>query len=191
MKPSNQMDMFAAGTTAAAVAEPAKLYSLPGKGAVETTEQRREREDAVISEALNIIETRLMGQFEGDGALLTAPWIVADYLKLKYSELPYEVFSVTWLNSRHRVIQHEELFRGTLAQAPVFPREVARRALELNAACVVLSHNHPGQDPTESDADRKITKRLEEVLGMIDVRVLDHIIVGGTEHVSFAEKGLI
>lgn len=184
MKHTNQLDMFA-------IEEPAQVYSFPGKGSAETTEQRREREDAVIAEALNIIESRIYGRLDKDGAQLTAPWIAVDYLTLKYAELPYEVFSVTWLNSQHRVIKHEELFRGTVDSAAVYPREVVRRAIETEASSVVLSHNHPGLGAEESDSDRQITKRLQEALGMIDVKVIDHIIVAGTEHVSFAEKGLM
>lgn len=184
MKHTNQLDMFA-------VNEAAKVYCFPGKGAVENAVQRKEREDSVITEALNIIEARLYGRIEGDGAKLTAPWIAVDYLTLKYAELPYEVFSVTWLNSQHQVIKHEELFRGTVDQAAVYPREVVRSAIEANASAVLLCHNHPSGSPQESDGDRRITKKLEEALDVIQVRVIDHIIVAGTEHVSFAERGLI
>ncbi|WKV95100.1 JAB domain-containing protein [Halomonas sp. HAL1] len=184
MKHTNQLDMFA-------VSEAAKVYSFPGKGTVETAEQRKEREDAVISEALNIIEARFYGQLESEGAKITAPWIAVDYLTLKYAELPYEVFSVTWLNSQHQVIKHEELFRGTVDKAAVYPREVVRSAIETNASAVLLCHNHPSGSPQESDADRQITKKLQEALDVIDVKVIDHIIVAGTEHVSFAERGLI
>ena len=184
MKHTNQMDMFA-------VNEAAKVYSFPGKGTEESADKRREREDAVITEALNIIEARLYGQLRGEGAKITAPLIAVDYLTLKYAELPYEVFSVTWLNSQHQVIKHEELFRGTVDKAAVYPREVVRSAIEANASAVLLCHNHPSGCLQESDADRQITKKLEEALGAIDVKVVDHIIVAGTEHVSFAEKGLI
>ena len=184
MKRTNQMDLFA-------VSEPAEVYAFPGKGLAVDPSQRKKEEDAVISEALRIIEKRFYGKYQDFNAVFTRPNIVLDYLTLRYATVPYEVFSVSWLDSQHRLIEHEELFRGTLDSASVYPREIARRALEVNAGAVILTHNHPAATIEPSHADRQITKRIQEVLGLLEVRVLDHIIVAGTECTSFAERGLM
>ena len=96
-----------------------------------------------------------------------------------------------FLNNQHQLIKDEILFSGTIDGASVYPREVAKRALELNAAAVIFAHNHPSGHPEPSSADRAITKRLSGSLELFDIRVLDHIVVGGAETVSFAERGLI
>ena len=184
MKRTNQMDLFA-------VSEPAEVYAFPGKGLAVDPSQRKKEEDAVIAEALRIIESRVYGKYQDFHAVFTRPNIVLDYLTLRYATVPYEVFSVSWLDSQHRLIEHEELFRGTLDSASVYPREIARRALEVNAGAVILSHNHPAATTEPSHADRQITKRIQEVLGLLDVSALDHIIVAGTECTSFAERGLM
>ena len=101
------------------------------------------------------------------------------------------MFYVLCLDTRHRVLHGEVLFTGTIDSAEVHPREVVKEALRLNAAALVISHNHPSGNPEPSAADRVLTKRLREALSMVDVRVLDHIIVGGTKTTSFAERGLI
>lgn len=179
-----QFDLFG-------INEAAKVYDLPGKGEVDFQKTRRERDDRVIQEAIQILERRFREKHpDGDGKL-TSPQRVADYLRLKYAELSYEVFSVTWLDSQHVVLQHEELFRGTLDSASVYPRELVRRAVELGAGVCLLSHNHPSGEVEPSQADRKITSRIVEVLGLIDVKVLDHLVVGSTGYTSFAERGLL
>ena len=100
-----------------------------------------------------------------------------------------EVFAALFLDTRHRVICFEELFSGTIDGASVHPREVVRRALAHNAAAVILSHNHPSGVAEPSDADRRVTERLRDALSLVDVRVLDHIVVGDRETASFAERG--
>lgn len=168
--------------------EPAKVYTLPGKGEVD---RQKAREDLVIQEAIEILERRFSEKHPDGDLKLTRPERVVDYLRLKYAELPYEVFSITWLDNQHVVLQHEELFRGTLDQAMVYPREILRRAIEVRAAACLLSHNHPSGDVEPSRADQTITSRIVESLGMIDVRVLDHLVVGSTGYTSFAERGLV
>tara|TARA_R110002012_G_scaffold178236_2_gene343249 strand:+ start:8066 stop:8371 length:306 start_codon:yes stop_codon:yes gene_type:complete len=101
------------------------------------------------------------------------------------------VFSVLFLDSQHRVIRFEELFRGTIDAASVYPREVLKAALANNAAAVILVHNHPSSDPEPSDADRHISERLKEVLGLMDIRVIDHVVVRSDGCRSFAEMGYL
>ncbi|RTZ66871.1 MAG: hypothetical protein DSZ29_02120 [Aquificaceae bacterium] len=115
---------------------------------------------------------------------------VENYLKLKLRHSPYEIFSCVFLDNKHRVIEYEELFRGTIDSASVHPREVVRRVIHHNAAAVILSHNHPSGVAEPSQADHRITERLKQALSFIDVRVLDHFIIGD-EVVSFARRGLI
>ncbi len=119
------------------------------------------------------------------------PQTTREFLIAKLAHLPHEVFAVIFLDNRHRLLAFEVLFTGTLDGASVYPREVVRRVLHHNAAAVVLAHNHPSGYPEPSMADRSITAQLKTVLGTIDTRVLDHIIVGGSQTVSFAERGLI
>ncbi|HHH45084.1 MAG TPA: JAB domain-containing protein [Gammaproteobacteria bacterium] len=113
------------------------------------------------------------------------------YLKSRLRDYPYEVFACLFLDSRHRLICYEELFRGTIDGASVHPREVLRRALLHNAAAVILAHNHPSGIAEPSDADRRITRRLKEALALVDVRVLDHVVIGDGDCLSFAERGML
>ncbi|QFT86943.1 hypothetical protein FIU88_18500 (plasmid) [Halomonas sp. THAF12] len=183
MKRTNQMDLFA-------VSEPAEVYAFPGKGGGAPSQLKQE-EDAVIEEALRIIEKRFYGKYQDFSVVFNHPHIALDYLTIRYATVPYEVFAVSWLDSQHRLIKHEVLFNGTLDSASIYPREIARRALEVNAGAVILTHNHPSGSIEPSDADRRITQRIQEALGLIDVRVLDHIIVAGTECTSFSDRGLM
>ncbi|MBX9799511.1 MAG: DNA repair protein RadC [Burkholderiaceae bacterium] len=125
------------------------------------------------------------------GTSFTSPTAVKEYLRAKLDGFENEVFAVLFLDTQHRLIEYSELFRGTIDSASVYPREVIKEALRLNAAAVIISHNHPSGNPEPSAADKSLTKRLREALAMVDVRVLDHIIVGGTKTTSFAECGLI
>jgi DNA repair protein RadC len=123
--------------------------------------------------------------------ILTSPEATRDYLKLKLYGLPYEVFACLFLDNRHRLIRYEELFQGTIDGASVHPREVVRRAMETNAAAVIFAHNHPSGVAEPSQADLRITQRLKDALALIEVRVLDHLIVGEGRGTSLAERGLI
>jgi len=125
------------------------------------------------------------------GNALNSPRLVRDYLQLLLGSRQQEVFLVLFLDTQHRVIASEELFHGTLSQASVYPREVVKRALELNTAAVILAHNHPSGVAEPSQSDQLLTSALKQALAMVDVRVLDHIIVVQGRTMSFAEKGLI
>ncbi|TAG34145.1 MAG: JAB domain-containing protein [Polaromonas sp.] len=123
--------------------------------------------------------------------LFSTPQAVRDYLQLQLGSRPHEIFAVLFLDSQHRLIALEELFRGSLSQTSVYPREVVVRALALNAASVVLAHNHPSGAAQPSRADEALTQTLKAVLSLVDVRVLDHFVVTSTQAVSMAELGLL
>ncbi len=125
------------------------------------------------------------------GNALTSVADTRRYLTARMRHQPHEVFAVLFLDNRHRVIAYEELFFGTIDGASVHPRQVVRRALHHNAAALILAHNHPSGVAEPSRADEQITQRLKEALGLIDVRVLDHFVIGDGESVSFAERGLL
>ena len=144
------------------------------------------REKKTIQDALAILESTL----RTPGTALTSPQLVADYLKLNIAMRPHEVFVVLFLDNQHRVIETKELFRGTIDAASVYPREVVKEALQLNAAAVILAH-HPSGIAEPSTADREITQKIRDAMGLMDIRVLDHFIIGGNSHMSFAEMGLI
>ena len=120
------------------------------------------------------------------------PAAVRDYLRLHLAGLPHEVFFALWLDTQHRLLATDELFRGTLSQTSVYPREVVKKALERNAAAVVFAHNHPSGVCEPSSADELLTRSLKQSLALVDVRVLDHFIVAGqSQPLSFAERGLL
>lgn len=125
------------------------------------------------------------------GDVLESPDHTRRYLQSRLRDYPHEVFACLFLDNRHRVIKFEELFRGTINGASVHPREVVKRALEHNAASVILAHNHPSGVAEPSEADRHITQQLTNALRLVDIRVLDHLVVGDGETVSFAERGLM
>ena len=125
------------------------------------------------------------------GRKIPQPALVFEYLQVLLQDYEHEVFSALFLDSQHRVICFEELFRGTIDSASVYPREVVKQALACNAAAVILVHNHPSGDPEPSDADRRITQRLTEALGLVEIRIIDHIVVGTEGCSSFAELGYL
>ncbi|MDO8374461.1 MAG: DNA repair protein RadC, partial [Polaromonas sp.] len=126
-----------------------------------------------------------------DKPLFTTPQAVRDYLQLQLGSRPHEIFAVLFLDSQHRLIALEELFRGTLTQTSVYPREVMVRALALHAGSVVLAHNHPSGEARPSRADEALTQTLKAALALVDVRVLDHFVVTSTQAISMAERGLL
>jgi DNA repair protein RadC len=126
-----------------------------------------------------------------ESTYFATPQAVKDYLSMAYATKAYEVFVVLFLDSQHRLIAAEEMFRGTLTQTSVYPREVVIRALDHRAASVVLSHNHPSGVATPSRADEALTQTLKSALSLVDVRVLDHIVFGGGATMSLAECGLM
>jgi len=123
--------------------------------------------------------------------VLTSPEATRNYLKSRLRSYPHEVFACLFLDNRHRVIEYRELFRGTIDGASVHPREVVREAMRWNAAAVIFAHNHPSGVAEPSQADLRITERLRDALAMVDVRVLDHIVIGEGGGTSFAERGLL
>jgi DNA repair protein RadC len=123
--------------------------------------------------------------------LLTSPGAVRDYLRLAIGARRQEVFVCIWLDAQHRVIRFDEPFRGTLTQTSVYPREIVKSALEVNAAAVIFAHNHPSGAAQPSQADELLTRSLKEALALVDIKVLDHFIVAGNQAISFAERGLV
>ena len=123
--------------------------------------------------------------------MFSAPQTVRDYLTLHLAGREREAFSVLYLDNQHRLIAFEVPFEGTLTQTTVYPREIVRRALDLNAAAVIVAHNHPSGVPEPSRADELVTRGLRAALQLVDVMVLDHIIVAGRGTLSFAERGLL
>lgn len=124
-------------------------------------------------------------------AVFAQPSAVTDYLKVHFAGREYESFVVLHLDSQNCLIEVEELFRGTLTQTSVYPREVVKSALRFNAAAVMLSHNHPSGSVTPSRADEHLTQTLKAALSLVDVRVLDHLVIAGNNALSFAETGLL
>ena len=148
----------------------------------------RANDAEIVREALRILDKELRTQ---DEIYLTSPSTVRDYLRLQLASRECEIFAVLFLTNRHRVIDFQEMFRGTIDGASVHPREVVKEVLRHNAAAVILCHNHPSGASEPSRADEAITRRLTEALALVDVRVLDHLIVGGSEITSLAERGLL
>ena len=142
--------------------------------------------ESVLSAAKEILATRIK-----HGDALSSPQTVRDYLRLLLHDREHEVFVVVMLDAQHRVLSTAELFRGTLTQTSVYPREVVKAALKANAAAVIFAHNHPSGVAEPSRADELLTRQLKEALALVDIKVLDHFIVAGSSALSFAERGLL
>ena len=140
----------------------------------------------VIEAALAILDEKVMRN-----GLISAPSDANAYFSLRLGALEHEVFAAIFLDAQNRVIEYIELFRGTLTQTSVYPREVVKTSLRLNAAAVIFAHNHPSGVPEPSRADENLTKVLKDALALVDVRVLDHVVVAGGASVSFAQRGLL
>lgn len=134
---------------------------------------------------------RLLQEDMQRGDALSSPGAVRDYLKLLLAQREHEVFVTIFLDAQYRVIASEEMFRGTLTQTSVYPREVVKRALALNCAAVIFAHNHPSGVAEPSRADEMLTDALKQALSLVDVRVLDHFVIAGASTLSMAERGLI
>ena len=145
---------------------------------------------AQLQAALEIARRTLREKLDA-GVAMSAPGAVRDYLRLLLHARPHEVFVAVFLDAQHRVVASEELFRGTLTQTSVYPREVVKHALTLNASSVVLAHNHPSGTAQPSRADEALTHTLKAALALVDVRVLDHFVVTASQAVSMAELGLV
>ena len=143
-------------------------------------------DEQLIQRALDLLAGRLH-----TGDVLASPAVVRDYLRLHLGAREHEVFVVILLDSQNRVLDILDLFRGTLTQTSVYPREVVKVALAANAGGVILAHNHPSGLAEPSRADELLTQSLKQALALVDVKVLDHIVVGASSSISFAERGLI
>ena len=141
-------------------------------------------------EVLQAAQQLLLGRLRGSD-VMSSPQAVRDYLRMKLGNLEYEVFAVVHLDSQNRVIEYVEMFRGTVTQTSVYPREVVREAMKRNSCAMLLVHNHPSGTTTPSRADEHLTTTLKQALALVDVRVLDHLIVAGHAITSMAEMGLI
>lgn len=161
--------------------------ALPRTDTPPAKRKSRRQEDELVQQAITVLERRLFKR----GPSLENPQQVRQYLRLKLAREPHEVFAAVFLDSRHRVIAYEPLFFGTIDAVSVYPRQVLVRALKHNSAAVILAHNHPSGDTEPSEKDKAITRRLNASLDLIDVRILDHFIIGQGEPYSFAEAGLI
>lgn len=142
--------------------------------------------DPIVAQALSILACQVR---EADA--LASPDAARDYVRLRLADRPHEVFACLFLNVQNQVIEFQELFRGTLTQTSVYPREVVIEALACQAAGVILCHNHPSGSAQPSRADELLTQTLKQALALVDVRVLDHFIVTRSAVLSFAERGLL
>ena len=142
--------------------------------------------DEVLCHARRLLANRVRR-----GATMSSPQAVKDHLRLELGALEHEVFCVLFLDAQHRIIALKQLFRGTVSQTSVYPREVVKEALSVNAAAVIFAHNHPSGSVEPSRADEFLTQTLKTALALVDVRVLDHLVVAGADVVSFAERGLL
>lgn len=144
-------------------------------------------DQSVIDTALKMLEERFCYKQE----VLGSPQAVRDFLKLRLAALEHEEFHAVFLSAQNGVIAVESLFRGTLSQTAVYPREVVKRALHHNAGAVIFAHNHPSGLAEPSRADEHLTQALRQALALVDVKVLDHFVIGGMTAMSFAERGLL
>ena len=175
------LDQFGGSLAELAAAKPEALARLAGMGPAKA---------AQLAAVLELAR-RALGEELRRRDVLASPAAVRDWLRLKLAGLPHEVFCALWLDAQNRLIAWDELFRGTLTQTSVYPREVVKRALACNAAAVILAHNHPSGVAEPSGADQVLTRSLKDALALVDVRLLDHFVVAGREPLSFAERGLI
>lgn len=162
-------------------ADRARFCAHPGLGLARYAELRAAVE----------IARRQLGEVLRSGPELGGPQATRDFLVARLRDLEHEVFCCLYLDNRHRLIHYEPLFRGTIDGASVHPREIVKQALGWNSAAVIVAHNHPSGIPEPSQADEWITQRIKAALALVDIRLLDHIVVGDGSSVSFAERGLL
>jgi DNA repair protein RadC len=162
-------------------ADPGRVCATPGLGPAAYAQMQAALE----------LARRHYQELMQSGPALANPRATREFLRMRLRDLDHEVFCCLYLDNRHRVIAFEELFRGTIDGASVHPREVVKRALARNAAALILAHNHPSGIAEPSQADELITRRLKEALALVDIRVLDHLVVGDGQCASFAERGLL
>ena len=158
----------------------------PAPYSVTPLRSKAQDDDLIIAQAMSILESRAYA-----GSVLASPGAVRDYLKLRFADMEHEEFHIVYLTSQNRVIAMESVFRGTLSQTAVYPREIVKLALKHNAAAVIFAHNHPSGLAEPSRADELLTQTLKQALALVDIRVLDHFVVAGINITSFAERGLL
>ena len=146
-----------------------------------------DKDDAIVAKALLILERRL----KRPGFFVDSSKTIKEFATLKLAELEREVFAVFWLNAQNQLMEYQELFVGSLTQASVYPREVVKAGLKVNAAAAIFAHNHPSGTCEPSRADELLTAELKRALEIVEIKVLDHIVVGDINTTSFAEKGLL
>lgn len=151
------------------------------------TTPQRTREDRAIYRAMRLLEGRL----REPGEMFGSPGAVRQFLTLRLAQEEREVFTALWLDAQHSMIAADDLFHGTLTQTSVYPREVVKRSLQLNAAAVIFAHNHPSGATEPSQSDKLLTDALKQALSLVEVRVLDHFIVARNRTLSFAEQNLL
>ncbi len=174
------LDRFG-GLSRLCMADIESICAAPGLGSAKYAQLK-----AVMEMARRVLKEDMQ-----QGDVLNSPAAVRNYLSLLLKDKPHEEFWVVFVDAQNRVIQAEMLFRGTLNQTSVYPRVVLKRALEVNAASLILAHNHPSGVAEPSQADRLLTQTLKQALALVDVRVLDHFIVAGSAGISFAEMGML
>jgi DNA repair protein RadC len=162
-------------------ASPGNLRNIKGLGPAKTAQLA-----AVMEVARRCLKEDLRS-----ASALTSPGAVREYLRLAIAGREHEVFVCLWLDAQHRVISFDELFRGTLTQTSVYPREIVKAGLKANAAAVIFAHNHPSGVAQPSQADELLTRNLKEALALVEIKVLDHFVVAGSQALSFAERGLL
>lgn len=167
------------------IQESGSLLAVVTKASIEPGE-RSARLAASLELARRVLRERI-----GTGVVLSSPAAVRDYLRLKLQDRPHEVFVGVFLDAQNRVVAVEEMFRGTLTQTSVYPREIVKRALHHNAAALIFAHNHPSGIAEPSRSDEALTQALKQALALVDVKTLDHFVIGRDSALSFAERGLL
>lgn len=147
---------------------------------------RRATADQILEAARRAVDRKMRR-----GQAFKSPTDAKAYLRAKLAGFEHEVFAVLFLDNKHRLIEYSEMFHGSISEADVHPREIVKKALRVNAAAVILSHNHPSGSPEPSGPDRAVTQRIRQALDLVDVRTLDHMVVAGGEVTAFSERGLL
>ncbi len=165
-------------------------FSFPTSSALFVRDVTGTYREAQTDEVLQAAQSLLLSRVRNT-EVFTSPQAVRDFLRVRLSALEHEIFAVLHLDAQNRVLEYVEMFRGTVSQTSVYPREVVKESLARNSAAVILVHNHPSGAARPSRADEALTQTLKAALALVDVRVLDHLIVAGADVVSFAEMGLL
>jgi DNA repair protein RadC len=170
----------------------------PHAAAPHVSDQETPHDDAtprqLLKRRLGVARELLMRELRdrmAQGPVMSSPQVLRDWLRLRCAGLEHEVFLALYLDASHRLITHEEVFRGTLTQTSVYPRELVKSALARNAAAIAVAHNHPSGQAEPSRADEFLTQTLKSALALVDIRLIDHFVVAGDQCVSFAERGLL